>query len=306
MNGSLRILGLLLLSSVTLLAQDKSPPLPIQITVSAGHFYTGRVPVLTRGDLTVTEGFEEVPIVSVTPLHGAIEIFLLIDHCSSCEPGTKFNELRRFIVSQPPETSFGVAYIREGQLEPALNPTQDREAAVKAINTPEGSKPANPFRALAELIRQWPPGTSRRAVLMISNGLDPAGEIDKPNGPAEDAIDEAIRAGVSVFAMYHPSADYATADWSKLYAGQIALAHVAAETGGEAYFLGFGPLPTIAPFLNDVADHLANQYVLAFVPRAMRPGSFENIYVMSANVNLDVISPAKFWVPPVKTSSRKP
>jgi hypothetical protein len=293
-------------TSVALLAQNKSLSTPMAITVSAGHFYTAQAPVLTRDDLTVTEGFEDVPIVSVTRVHGAIEIFLLIDHCSSCEPGTKFNELRRFIVSQPPETSFGVAYIREGRLEPALNPTQDRDAVVKAINTPEGSKPANPFTALAELIRQWPPSTSRRAVLMISNGLDPAGEIDKPNGPAEDAIDEAIRAGVSVFAMYHPSADYATAEWSKLYAGQIELAHVATETGGEAYFLGFGPLPTIAPFLDDVADHLANQYVLAFVPRAMRPGSFENIYVMSANPKIDVIAPAKFWTPPVESSSRRP
>jgi hypothetical protein len=150
------------------------------------------------------------------------------------------------------------------------------------------------------------PGTSRRAVLMISNGLDPAGEIDELNGPAEDAIDEAIRAGISVSAMYHPSADYTTADWSKRCAGQIELAHVAAETGGEAYFLGFGPLPTIAPFLEDVADHLANQYVLAFAPHAMRPGSFDNIYVMSANGNIDVIAPAKIWIPPVESPSGQP
>jgi hypothetical protein len=306
MNSASRIFGLTFLIPIALLAQDKSLSVPIQITVSAGHFYTEQAPVLTRDDLTVRQGFEEVPIVSVTPLHGAIEIFLLIDHCSSCEPGTKFDELRRFIVAQPPETSFGVAYIREGKLEAALNPTQDREAVVKAINAPEGSKPANPFNALAELIRRWPPSVSRRAVLMISNGLDPAAEIDKPNGPAEDTIDEAIRAGVSVFAIYHPSADYATADGSKLYAGQIELAHVAVETGGEAYFLGFGPLPTIAPFLNDVADHLANQYVLAFAPRAMVPGSFENIDVMSANLKIDVTAPAKIWIPPVETSSGQP
>ncbi|HEY6341883.1 MAG TPA: hypothetical protein VIY49_10360 [Bryobacteraceae bacterium] len=297
---------MIFLTSVALLAQDKASSTPMQITVSAGHFYTEQAPVLTRDDLTITEGFEEVPIVSVTPLHGAIEIFLLIDHCSSCEPGTKFNELRRFIVAQPPETSFGVAYIRGGRLEQALNPTQDREAVVKAINTPEGSKPANPFTALAELIRQWPPSTSRRAVLMISNGLDPAGEIDKANSPAEDAIDEAIRAGVSVFAMYHPSADYATADWSKVYAGQVELAHVAAETGGEAYFLGFGPLPTIAPFLDDVADHLANQYVLAFVPRATSPGSFENIDVMSTNLKFDLTAPAKIWIAPVESATGQP
>jgi hypothetical protein len=163
MNSASRIFSLTFLIPIGLLAQDKSSPLPIQITVTAGHFYTEQAPVLTRDGLTVTQGFDEVPIVSVTAVHGALEIFLLIDHCSSCEPGTKFEELRRFIVAQPPGTSFGVAYIREGKLEAALNPTQDREAVVKAINTPEGSQPANPFTALAELIRQWPP--ARRVAL---------------------------------------------------------------------------------------------------------------------------------------------
>ena len=61
------------------------------------------------------------------------------------------------------------------------------------------------------------------------------------------------------------SADYLEGDFSKVYDGQVRLAHVANETGGEAYFSGFGPLPSLAPFLADIADHLANQYLLEFL-----------------------------------------
>jgi hypothetical protein len=45
--------------------------------------------------------------------------------------------------------------------------------------------------------------------------------------------------------------------------------HVADETSGEVYFLGFGPMPSLAPFLADLAEHLANQYLLEFV---VKPG----------------------------------
>lgn len=296
-----KVFPIAFVSAVALLAQDKGPSEPLRMIISAGHFYTEQAPVLTREGLTVTERAEEIPVINVTPLRGPLEIFLLIDHCSSCEPGTKFDELRRFIISQSADTSFGVAYIREGKLEIGLNPTRDHEQVVKALNTPEGSKPANPFTALADLIRQWPSTVARRAVVMISNGLDPA-QTSGRNPAAEDAINQAIRAGISIFAMYHPSADYVTADWSKLYDGQVELAHVAVETGGEAYFLGFGPLPTLPPFLNDVADHLANQYLIEFVPVAAQPGSFEEISVKSSNPNVDVMAPGKVWVP-IKTTS---
>ncbi len=56
---------------------------------------------------------------------------------------------------------------------------------------------------------------------------------------AEAALEAAQRAGVTVYVIYHPSADYLATDSSKIYSGQVQLAHVADETGGEAYFLGF-------------------------------------------------------------------
>lgn len=281
-------------------AQSRSPAgTPVRLIVTAGHFYTQQPPLLTRDDLIVTQMFEPRPIVSLVPLRGeraALELFLLVDNCSSCEPGSKFEDLRRFIRSQAATTSVGVAYIQEGRLEIAQKPTQDREQAVKALNAPTGAKPTNPFGALGELIRGWNRNSSRHVVLMISNGIDPKARGQWQDLSADAAIEAAQRAGVTVYAIYHPSADYLQTDVSQIYSGQVQLSHVADETGGEAYLLSFGPLPSLAPMLADMADHLANQYELEFLAKPVDVSSLQEITIKSKLPDLDLMVADKVWV----------
>ena len=272
-----------------------------RIVVTIGHHYGVAPPTLTPDDLTITQHYDPLPVTNVIPLRGdraALELFLLVDQCSNCEPGSKFEELSRFIASLPSTTTVGVAYIQNGKLQLAHSLTADHHRAVEALSTPAGSKPASPFGALAQLVRDWPRGKARRAVLMISNGLDPATANSLPNPSAEEALEAAQRAGVTVYAIYHPSADYLSSDSSKIYDGQVQLAHVADETGGEAYFLGFGPLPSLAPFLADMVDHLANQYLVEFLATpAHGEGELEQVMVKSKISDIEVMVPDKVWVP---------
>lgn len=281
---------------------------PARIIVTMGHLYSQNTPSLTRVDLTVTQEFEPLPITNLTPLRGdraALEMFILVDNCSNCEPGSKFEELRKFISSQPATTTIGVAYIQNGRLEIAEKPTADRDRAIKALSAPTGSQPANPFNALAELIKTWPPNSSRHAVLMISNGIDPAAADRVQDKSAEAALEAAQLAGVTVYAIYHPSADYEAADYTKLYAGQLLLAHIGYETGGEAYFTGFGPMRSIAPFLADIADHLANQYVLEFLARpGEASGTLQDVRVKCNLQDVEIMVPGRVLVPSV-TEKRK-
>lgn len=282
---------------------------PAQMIVTVGHHYGHVPPVLRKDDLTVTERYEPLAVTNLIPLRGdraGLELFLLVDHCSNCEPGSKFEELSHFIGSQPPSTKVGIAYILNGSLQVAENPTTDHARAVQALNTPEGSKPASPFNALTELIRTWPQGSSRRAVLMISNGINPSGTDKLQDPTAEAALEAAQRAGVTVWVIYHPSADYLKTDSSKLYSGQVQLAHVADETGGEAYFLGFGPLPSLAPFLSDLADHLANQYLLEFIAHpAEGDEALQRVTVKSKISDIEVMVPDKVFVPAAEPASRE-
>jgi hypothetical protein len=127
---------------------------------------------------------------------------------------------------------------------------------------------------------------------MISNGIDPASpaEMLEADPSVEGALRAAQRAGVAIYAIYHPSANYTSTDTSKVYSGQVQLAHLALETGGEAYFLGFGPMPSVAPFLADLSDHLANRYSLEFIGR---PGSttLQRITVKSTNSDVELMVP---------------
>src|ERR1700733_10255289 len=124
--------------SLVALAQTSVPAgTPAEVVVTVGHYFGPETPALTQDNLTIAQQYEPLPITNLIPLRGdraGLELFLLVDNCSSCEPGTKFEELRRFIVAQPSTTSIGVAYIRNRSLEVAENPTQDRDRAVEALN----------------------------------------------------------------------------------------------------------------------------------------------------------------------------
>lgn len=275
---------------------------PARVVVSMGHYYGREAPSLRASDLSVTQNNKPLTITSLIPLRGdraGLELFVLVDNCSSCEVGTKLNELSKFIAAQASTTSVGVAYIQDGQLQVAVTPTLDRDRAINALSPPGGSKPSSPYNALADLIRGWKQGSSRRAVLMISTGLDPAAAdpTSAQSKSAEAAIEAAQRAEVIVYAIYHPTADYAMSDFSKLYAGQIQLSHVADETGGEAYFLSFGPSSSIAPFLADIDQHLANQYRLEFLAnRGNAPGELQEVEVKSKSPDFDLMAPYKIVI----------
>jgi len=274
------------------------PGIPASVIVTIGHTFGHGPGALKRENLTVTKDSAPLTVTGLVPLQGAragLELFLLVDNCSSCEPGSKFQELRRFITSQAPTTSVGVAYIQDGHLQIAEQPTKDRERAVRALNTPEGSKPASPYVALSELIKNWSPSANRRAILIVSNGVDPAAIEGERDPSAESAIAAAQRSAVTIFAIYHPSADWLKADFSQIYRGQALLGRVAYETGGEAYFLGLGPLPSLAPFLADIAEHLANQYLLTFLANGPA-GTFQEISVKSRDENDQLMAPGRVWV----------
>ncbi|MBZ5611375.1 MAG: hypothetical protein LAP38_24190 [Acidobacteriia bacterium] len=296
------LMATIALSSAVALAADNTPTgVPAHMVVTVAHHHVGAPQTFTPNDLIVMTGkYEPLQVTNFIPLEGdraGLELFLLVDDCSNCEFGPKFDELRRFVSLQAATTAIGVAYIRNGSLEVLENPTKDRARAIQALTTPSGSKAANPFAALTDLIQRWPQNSSRHAVLMIANGIDPAANDAVPDISAERAIDAAERAGVIVYAIYHPSADYQSSDYSEIHSGQVHLAHVAYETGGEAYFIGPEPLRSLAPFLSDIGDHLVNQYLVEFLAQPQEASGFQSVVVKSKIANVELMAPDKVWVP---------
>lgn len=276
---------------------------PARMVITAGHFYSHEPRQLMPDELIVTQDFERLTVTNLTPLYGTpLELFFLVDSCSSCEAGSQFADLSRFINSQTENTKVGVAYIQDGRLEISQTPVADHAQAAKALNTPSGGRPANPFPALGQLIEAWRPDGARHVAIVISNGIDPTPAAGLLDATADAVIEQAQRAGVMVYAIYHPSANYAETEASKIYEGQIQLAHIAAETGGEAYVAGFGPLPSWAPYLGDLWDHLGNQYLLEFLAKpGPSAGALQGIEVKSGSTDVDIMAPWKVLVPALKS-----
>jgi hypothetical protein len=122
---------------------------PARIIMTVGHHYGSEPPLLAKNDLIVTHGGKPLTITRLTPLRGwaSLDLYVLVDNCSSCEVGSNFDELRRFIASQLSTTSVGVAYIQDGHLQVAVAPTTDHQRAIKALSPPGGSKPSSPYGA---------------------------------------------------------------------------------------------------------------------------------------------------------------
>ena len=208
------------------------------------------------------------------------------------------NDLRQFIEAQPAATSVGVGYMRNCTVEIAQQLTKDRSKAAAALRLPLGypGVSPSPFLSLSDLIKHWPTTFARREVLMVTSGVDPlGGEIVDPY--LDSAIEDAQRAGVVVYAIYAPSEGHSGHSFWRMNWGQNHLAQIAEETGGEAYMLGFGPLVSFAPYLQEVTNHLTHQYLVTFLIEPKEKAGFQSVRLTTELPNAEVVAASQVYVP---------
>jgi hypothetical protein len=295
-----KVYWVVLACSPVIAVQTKPHPAVVTRVVVTTNSYYGDPRALTTDDIIVTHDYNPLPITALVPLRGTqanLELYVLVDGSSDFELGEKFTELRLFLASQPQTTSIGVAYIQNGRLEIAQRPTPDRTRAIQALSLPAVGTPSNPFRSLAELIGGWHEDASRHAVIMISDGINPGASSGRQDTSVEAALQAAQRAGVTVYTIYHPGLEYSTTDHMTAYSGQVQLAHLSIETGGQAYYEGTQPSSSFAPFLANISDRLANQYSLEFVIQPEARGSLQDVSVKSKTGDIYLSASWKVWVP---------
>jgi hypothetical protein len=292
----------LLFTSTVLIAAESTPPgaatAHMIVTIESSDIRNSLTP--TIADIAVTQNSVAPPITKLVPLTGersSVEMFLLVDDCSNFDPGSRVEELRSFLLSQPSSSLIGSAYIRTGHAEVIQAPTPDRNQLIDSLTPPKGCKPASPFVALSELINAWKRTNSRRVILIISDGIDPEVKEGYKSVSAEAVLESSQFAGVIVYAIYHPSENYAQIGYKTAYSGQVLLAHLAQETGGQAYFSGIGPEISITPYLSDIARHLANQYAVEFISDPAGGDGLKPVTVKTLNPRFDIMAPCKILVP---------
>jgi len=302
------VLGLFSWASATgcLAAEEATPAngpsAHMLATVEAVH--GSNVPVINREDVLVYEGRDHDKVTGWVPAqgdHAGLELVVMLDDGSNISLGSQLEDIRQFIAAQPASAKIGIAYMQNGIARMEQNLTSDHALAAKALRLPMGIRGVNgsPYFSLTDLIKHWPESTARREVLMVSDGIDryyDSGDMLDPYLAA--AIEDAQRAGVLVFAIYTPGVGHYGHSYWRTYWGQLYLAQVADETGGEAYYIGFnGPPVTFVPYLDDLAHRLTRQYFLTFTAKPQRKSGLQRVKVTTEVPNAELVSADRVYVP---------
>lgn len=273
------------------------------VTAEAHHGKT--VPVISKDEVMVYEGKTRDTVTDWVPAQGdraGLELYILIDDASTTNLGTQLQDIRNFIGAQPPSAKIGVAYMQNGIARIAQEATSDHDLAAKALRLPLGIAGANasPYFSLQDLIKRWPASNDRHEVLMITDGIDRYYGIGDLQDPYLDAaIDDALRTGVLVSAIYSPDVGHFGHSYWETYWGQMYLSELTDKTGGEAYYIGFtGPPVAFAPYLDDLADRLSHQYFLTFLVKPVKKAGWVQVRLNTEVPNVDLISAHRVYVKP--------
>ncbi len=284
---------------------QQSSGVPVHVVVTVEARKGEEIPVITREDVMVREGRDRDEVIDWVPAqgeHAPLELMILLDDGSNTTLDTQLDDIRKFIKSQPDTTMIGVAYMRDGVAQVAQNLTSDHALAAKALRLTVGLSGVNgsPYFSLTDLVKRWPASTGRRAVVMATDGIDRFYATGDPQDPyLDEAIDNALRAGITVSAIYTPGVGHFGHSYWQTYWGQIYLSRLAEETGGEAYSIGFTGAPvSFTPFLDDVGKRLAHQYLLTFLAKRPKKANWQRIRLMTEVPNADLVGPGKVWVAP--------
>jgi len=277
---------------------------PAHIIVTAEPRHGSNVPTINREDVKVTEGKERDTVTDWIPAqddHAALELFIMIDDESSTTLGTQLEDIRQFIIAQPATAKVGVAYMQNGIARVAQDLTSDHAQAAKSLRLPlgAGGVDSSPYFALSDLAKKWPASNARHEVLMVSDGIDRyygSGDLEDPYLLA--AIDDSVKAGIVVSAIYTPGVGHFGHSYWQAYWGQIYLSQLADKTGGEAYYIGFtGAAVSFAPYLDSLGNRLDHQYFLTFLAKPQKKAGWQQVRITTEVQNVDLVSAGRVWVP---------
>lgn len=289
---------LLALSSVQSLAQG----VPVQVIVTAEAHHVKEVPTIHREDVMVYQGKDRVRVTDWVALrgeHAGLQLFLLVDDGLDTSVGSQFEELRKFIQTQPSITAIGIAYMRNGTVEVSQDLTADHTAAAKSLRLPLGSYgiSVSPYMSLTELIHRWPETSLRREVLMLTSGIDLYYGAGPDNPYLDKAVKDAQRAGVVVHSVYFGAVGHSGHSYSRINWGQNYLSQLGDETGGEAYGQGLSNPVSFAPFLDDLSRRLNDQYLLTFLAQPEKNASYQSVKLRTELPHIELVAPEKVYVP---------
>ncbi len=235
------------------------------------------------------------------PLQGSqagLQLLVLIDEAAGQSVANQFDDVRRFMNSQPPTTEIAVGYMEYGSVHLTQNFTPDREAVGKALRIPLGAAAGgnSPYLSITDVIKRWPETKSRRAIFLVSDGIDPL-QPGVTNSYLDQAIETAQRTGTQIYPIYVSAAGHFGHTLWRINQGQNNLSELADKTGGESYFEGLSTPVAFAPFLQQFAERLQHQYRLTFLIKPDKKPSMRHVRLETEVPNAELLTTDQVYVP---------
>jgi len=258
-------------------------------------------PPISKDDVQLFQGKERKQIVDWKKGE-ELYLAILIDDSIEATAGSQWDYLKQFIMGQPPTTSIALGYIRDNTVQIAQNFTQNHELVAKAIRLPigTGALGSSPYLATIDLLKGWPKTGPRRSIILITSGIDYfRGSGFGPIYPDVDPlIQRAERQNTNIWSIYYPSSGHRGRSYFLVNTAQINMDKVAQETGAESYYLAVGQPVTVMPYLQEISDHLNNQYLLTFAGSGGVKGKYEHMKAKTELPDVEFMTPSAVFLPP--------
>lgn len=227
---------------------------------------------------------------------------VLIDDSLDSNVAQQWNDLKEFFNAQPATTYISVSYARNGAAQVVQDFTNNHELAGKALRIPIGPGAfSSPYLALLDLTKRLPSGpTERRSILLISSGIDYF-HGNFPESPDLDSVYlRAQKENINIWSIYYPDAGHLGRRWFRAFRGQNDLSRAAEESGAESYYLGTTEAVTFKPYLDELATHLRNQYLLTFKAGGGPKGRFQRVKVATEAPGVQLLNAPQAFLAPAK------
>lgn len=253
--------------------------------------------------LIVEEDGDEQTILSIRSVSTAsLALAVLIQDDLSSEANLQLQNIKQFIRGLPKGSRVMVAYLRGGSLDIRQKFTEDLEKAANSIRIIIGSAsvaPRNPYDGVTDALKRFdalPAG--RRAILLISDGLDVSGGLSNATPSQSLDLDGAIlksqRRGVAVYSFYASGSLTSAGNSQLINYGQGSLLKLSEETGGRAFFQGSFTPVSFQPFFEDLSLLLNRQFALTYLSTHFKKG-YHKVKVMITNPEVKIEHPKGYY-----------
>jgi hypothetical protein len=199
-----------------------------------------------------------------------INLAILIQDDLISQVDNELSQTKDFIRGLPQGSRVMVAYITSGSLQirqPFTTDLNQAAGSLRILRSSTSASPFNPYVEVIEGLREFDNLNGRKAMLLISDGLDTSRGFDATAaGNTLDlrrAIDKANEREVAVYTFYAPSVGFTSRNRLAASYGQSSLNRLAKETGGKAFFQGTSGFVSFDSYFRRLSEALNDQFAKA-------------------------------------------